>query len=67
MDKRYVAKKLGWSEAEFEDILALPPRAHEEFGTDALQSRLADLTLRYFQPLAKVGRAICNRNFSFRQ
>jgi len=66
-DKRYVAKKLGWSEAEFEDILALPPRAHEEFGTDALQSRLADLTMRYCQPFAKVGRAIWNRDSSVRR
>jgi N-acetyl sugar amidotransferase len=60
-DKRYVAKKLGWSEAEFEDILALPPRRHEEFGTDALQSRLADVTLKYCQPFARFGRAIWNR------
>ena len=59
-DKRYVAKKLGWSEAEFEEILALPPRPHEEFGTDALQSRLADVTLRYFQPFASFGRALVN-------
>ena len=36
-DRRYVAKKLGWSEQEFEDILALPPRRHEDFGTDARQ------------------------------
>ena len=59
-DKRYVAKKLGWSEAEFEDILALPPRPHEEFGTDALQSRLADVAIRYCQPFAKFGRALLN-------
>jgi N-acetyl sugar amidotransferase len=65
-DKRYVAKKLGWSQAEFEDVLALPPRTHEEFGTDALQSRLADLTTKYCQPFARVGRAIWNRNFSVR-
>lgn len=59
-DKRYVAKKLGWSEAEFEDILALPPREHEDFGTDALQSRRADLVLKYCQPFAKFGRALVN-------
>jgi N-acetyl sugar amidotransferase len=59
-DKRYVAKKLGWSEAEFEDILALPPRPHEDFGTDALQSRLANVVLRYCQPFAKRGRALVN-------
>lgn len=59
-DKRYVAKKLGWSEAEFEDILALPPRPHEEFGTDAFQSRLADVVSKYCQPFARVGRALIN-------
>ena len=59
-DKRYVAKKLGWSEAQFEDILALPPRSHEEFGTDALQARLADVATRYCQPFARLGRALLN-------
>ena len=56
-DKRYVAKKLGWSESEFEEILALPPRRHEEFGTDARQLRLADAAIRYGQPFARFGRA----------
>ena len=61
----FVAVRMaGWrdpeSETEFEDILALPPRPHEEFGTDEMQSRLADLVTRYCQPFAKVGRAIWN-------
>jgi N-acetyl sugar amidotransferase len=67
IDKRYVAKKLGWSEAEFEDVMALPPRAHEEFGTDALQAHLADLTMKYCQPFAKIGRALWNQDFSVRR
>jgi N-acetyl sugar amidotransferase len=33
-DKRYVAKKLGFSDEEFEAILRLPNRRHEEFATD---------------------------------
>lgn len=33
-DKRYVAKKLGFTEDEFEKILTLPNRDHAEFGTD---------------------------------
>lgn len=60
-DFRYVAKKLGWSEAEFEDILALPPRRHEEFGTDTLQRHLAKIVATCCRPFAKVGRAILNR------
>jgi N-acetyl sugar amidotransferase len=59
-DKRYVAKKLGWSEAEFENILMLPPHAHEEFGSDALQSRLVGVFMKYCQPFAKLGRTILN-------
>lgn len=57
-DKQYVAKKLGWSEAEFEDILALPPRRHEEFGTDVQQRKWADLIIKYGQPFAKYGRMV---------
>jgi N-acetyl sugar amidotransferase len=33
-DKLYVAKKLGFSEEEFERILTLPNIRHEEYGTD---------------------------------
>lgn len=53
-DKRYVAKKLGWSDAEFDAILALPPRRHEEFGTDAVQARIADVAARYVRVLARL-------------
>lgn len=34
-DKIYVAKKLGFTDDEFEQLLTLPNRSHEEFGTDA--------------------------------
>ena len=33
-DKAYVAKKLGWSEAEFEAILDQPNVPHEAYGSD---------------------------------
>ena len=33
-DKLYVAKKLGFSPKEFDALLNLPNRTHEEFGTD---------------------------------
>lgn len=55
-DKHYVAKKLGWSDAQFDAILAQPPVPHEAFGTDAAQRKLADLTIRLLQPFAKMGR-----------
>jgi N-acetyl sugar amidotransferase len=57
-DKRYVAKKLGWSEAEFDQVLALPPRQHEEFGTDAIQTRLVNGITKVGQPFAKIRRAL---------
>jgi len=55
-DKHYVAKKLGWTDADFDAILAQPPVPHEAFGTDATQRKLADLTIRVLQPFAKIGR-----------
>jgi N-acetyl sugar amidotransferase len=33
-DKEYVAKKLGFTLNEFEEVLNLPNRKHEEYGTD---------------------------------
>jgi N-acetyl sugar amidotransferase len=57
-DKRYVAKKLGWSDAQFDEILVLPPRRHEEFGTDVVQAKAAELAIAYLRPLARVGRAM---------
>jgi len=44
-DKSYVAKKLGFSEEEFEKILTLPNRDHREFGSDAVWRR------RYFRAM----------------
>ncbi|WP_457825704.1 hypothetical protein, partial [Staphylococcus aureus] len=34
-DKAYVAKKLGFTDAEFEALLTLPNVAHQAYGTDA--------------------------------
>jgi N-acetyl sugar amidotransferase len=45
-DKRYVAKKLGFSSDEFDTVLALPNRRHEEFSTDT------HLRKRFFRVLA---------------
>lgn len=57
-DKRYVAKKLGWSLDEFEAILALPPVPHEVYGTHDVQRRAVDVATRTLQPFAKVGRML---------
>jgi N-acetyl sugar amidotransferase len=45
IDKMYVAKKLGWSESQFDEILSLPPRRHEDYGTDQFQVRMARAVL----------------------
>ena len=56
IDKQYVAKKLGWSPAEFDEILARPCAAHEAFGTDARQRELAELAIRCLHPIARLVR-----------
>jgi N-acetyl sugar amidotransferase len=53
-DKRYVAKKLGWTADEFERILALPPVAHEVYGTDATQRRAIETVRGYLRPLVRL-------------
>jgi hypothetical protein len=50
-DKEYVAKKLGFSTAEFEQVLTMPNRGHEEFGTDAGQRALYYKLARYWGAL----------------
>jgi hypothetical protein len=57
-DKAYVSKKLGFSTDEFEALLSLPNRRHEEFGTDEQDlRRLRDFMgwIRPFTTLAKKG------------
>jgi N-acetyl sugar amidotransferase len=57
-DKRYVAKKLGFSEDEFESILRLPNRDHREFATDAKVRSKYLRTLKAIAPVRRVfGRA----------
>ena len=33
-DKKYVLQKIGLSEKEFEDLMKLPIKKHQEYGTD---------------------------------
>jgi N-acetyl sugar amidotransferase len=50
-DKSYVAKKLGFSDEEFEQILTLPNRDHGEFGSDAVWRRRYFRTMAALQPV----------------
>jgi N-acetyl sugar amidotransferase len=50
-DKVYVAKKLGFSEREFEDLLSLPNRRHEEFGTDARDLQRLRTFMGWIRPI----------------
>lgn len=60
-DKVYVAKKLGFTEAEFEALLALPNRSHESYGTDAKQRELYYAITRAAQPVTRLAKSILRR------
>ncbi|HWY36145.1 MAG TPA: hypothetical protein VNX68_15985, partial [Nitrosopumilaceae archaeon] len=49
-DKKYVAKKLGFSDNEFDEILTLPNKSHEDFGTDKHQRELYFRIMRMIKP-----------------
>jgi len=49
-DKKYVAKKLGFSDDEFDEILTLPNKSHEDFGTDKHQRELYFRIMRMIKP-----------------
>jgi hypothetical protein len=50
-DKRYVAKKLGFTGDEFEAVLRLPNRRHEEFATDTKMRRKYYSFVRTVRPI----------------
>ncbi len=54
-EKIYVAKKLGFSDAEFDEILSLPTRRHEDYGTDAQGARFARILL---DPIGSIRRRV---------
>jgi N-acetyl sugar amidotransferase len=49
-DKKYVAKKLGFSDEEFDEILTLPNKSHEDFDTDKPQRELYFRIMRMIKP-----------------
>jgi hypothetical protein len=57
-DKQYVAKKLGFSDDEFERILQLPNRSHGEFATDAAWRRRYFRFMRTVRPLTAALRRV---------
>lgn len=57
-DKVYVAKKLGWSADEFEDILHLPNRPQKEFGDEANAARTINMLRKMGRPFARLIRKL---------
>lgn len=53
-DKEYVAKKLGFSEKEFENVLTQPNRDHKEFGTDEEQRKMYFKIMQMIKPLTSL-------------
>lgn len=53
-DKIYIAKKLGFSRDEFESILKLPNRTHDEYGTDKSQRVFYFKAMRLLKPVTSL-------------
>jgi len=55
-DKAYVAKKLGFAENEFEDLLSLANVPHEHYGTDVRDRERYMRLMRTAKPLTRIVR-----------
>lgn len=53
-DKLYVAKKLGFSPEDFDQILQLPNRSHQEYGTDRKQREFYFRVMRTIKPITSI-------------
>lgn len=51
-DKSFVAKKLGWTDEEFDKILSLENVTHESYGTDKKEQLRLKLILKILKPLS---------------
>jgi N-acetyl sugar amidotransferase len=60
-DFTYVAKKLGFTEAEFDAVLRLPNVAHETYGTDRKQTLFYFNMLRTFKPVTRIIKKVLGR------
>jgi N-acetyl sugar amidotransferase len=56
-DKIYVAKKLGFSAEEFEELMNVRGRRHEEFGTDEQDLRRLRELMGWIRPLTRLAKA----------
>ena len=57
-DKAYVARKLEFSDSEFERLLSLPNRAHVEFGTDAAELARITLLMKTIRPVTRFAKRL---------
>ena len=53
-DKLYVAKKLGFSDEEFDRVLRLPNRSHEEFASEDVWRQRYFRTMAAARPVTRV-------------
>ena len=53
-DKEYIAKKLGFSSEEFAQVLQLPNKSHDEYGTDKKQRELYFRIMRTIKPITSI-------------
>ena len=60
-DKEYVLKKLGLSTVQFEEIMGIPIRRHEDFKTDKSMKDTYMKLLEKTAPLRKVVRKTLNK------
>ncbi len=60
-DKVYVAKKLGFTDQEFEQILSLPNRSHGEFATDAKWRKRYFRIMKGIRPLTAMANRLRKR------
>ena len=57
-DKEYVAKKLGFTNSEFGEILQLPNRKHEDFKTDKQERNFYFKMMKSFKPISSLIKSI---------
>lgn len=57
-DKEYVAKKLGFTDEEFDEVLNLPNKPHQDYGTDRGQRDTYFKIMRSIKPFSNIAKKI---------